>query len=213
MHWMAGLRDPEWNRWLALQDPTLFALPGTRGFSALAWRPGDEIHPPAEDSGEGSHWLAASSHWFAARISPAPPAAGFPLRVAADKPWPEPTASAPPPVPVGDRSSLELDAALAARGLAAPLQLPSLTQSNLLSATVVEVGVDPAGGVSSAIVLRSSGLKSADEQGLELAARARFKPLAGSAAAGTASGWVWGRMVFRWHSAVPAAEASTERQP
>jgi TonB family protein len=208
--WMVYVRDSQWNRWLALQNPTLFALPGARGLSGLALPPGDEARPAVEDSGESPHWLAATSHWFDAHLSPSLPALSLPPRGAADKPVPEPTRSAPPPVPVPDRSLVELDAALAARGLVTPLAVSPLTHSNLLSATVVQVGVDPAGAVSSAVVLRSSGLKSADERSLELAARARFSP---APAGATAGGWLWGRMLFRWHSTPAAAEAPTERPP
>jgi TonB family protein len=88
--------------------------------------------------------------------------------------------------------------------LVSPLTVPSVTHSNVLGATVVRVTVDRSGQVFSAVVLKSSGLKTADQLALGLARTARFR----SARPGADRGeWAWARLVFEWRTLAPGQPA------
>jgi TonB family protein len=85
------------------------------------------------------------------------------------------------------------------------LQAPALTDvthSNILTDTVLRLTVHPEGWVWSAVLLRGSGLASADRQALDQVRRARLRPGAPGPAS-AAAGWGWGRMVVLWHTRAP----------
>jgi TonB family protein len=104
------------------------------------------------------------------------------------------------PVRVERRSRVELDSSLSARGWAEPLDVPSVTHSNLLGSTEVQVSVEPDGRVFSAVVVQGSGWRVADERALDLARHARFAPVEPSLGSRQ-----WGRIRFRWYVVEPGA--------
>jgi hypothetical protein len=186
-----------------LDDPLLLAQPHLRGFSGPAWLKFSTLEYQPSESPEQASWLelppAALGSSFihfvqTNRISPL---------IVADKPLP-PLIRYEPRFPneiIRAESSLQLQGELSGRALAAPLPLRSWVHSEMLSNSVVQVAVDPDGMTFSPVLLAESGLAEADALALRLAADARFQPLSKEARAGIkGTGFVWGRMIFRWHA-------------
>jgi len=199
---------------LALRDPTWFVLPHPQGFRGpvRAETRAPELRSPA--------WL----EWTNRLLLPAAqPGAAFnrfvesndfspPLRAPAYRPELA-LPNLPPLVIAMERSSLRLASGLAHRRLLTPPQLPSWTNSEILTDTVVQVLVDADGRPVSVTLLSSSGYQSADQYALDQAKAARFdavgRNLTGDAP-DPASQLSWGRMVFRWHTIpTPPANAPT----
>jgi TonB family protein len=196
---LPGEGGAEVERWLAVVDPTAFALPGPRSFSGAAWREGAEQPAPVAVWGEPDRWLGGSTGWVGNPLATGLVAAVV-VRPTGGHSLPTRTPVEAGRLPLESSSRVELGALLGARGLAEPLDVPSLTHSNLLGSTEVQVVVDADGSVFSAVVLQGSGWRVADEQALVLARKARFGP-----ADGSAPGRQWGRMRFRWHVVQPGA--------
>jgi hypothetical protein len=92
--------------------------------------------------------------------------------------------------------------------------VPSVTHSNALANTVVQVCVDPDGEPFSAVVLRSCGLKSVDAQALALAASAWFAPDPAGTRRTEGVGGRWGELIFQWHTTMePPPGARSPRSP
>lgn len=187
--------------WLMLNDPTLFALPNINGFSA-AW-----IRPPPlrfhqQEWTEAPRWLQlpvgelgaifnqfmATNHFAAFQFELKPPP-GFtvPLVPLAPK--------------FAETSTLRIEGDLARRPLLAPMKLPSWPYADVIAPTKVQVLVNAAGEVVSAVLLPpadSGEIRNpdADRRALELARAARFAP---------ASDLTIGRLIFDWCTVAPPA--------
>ncbi len=104
--------------------------------------------------------------------------------------------------PLVGGSTLRLEGGLEKfQPLAVP-SLPSWPHTDILRPTVVQLVVGRFGNVESAILLSSSGLAAADQEGLNLARRLRFEVKTDPS---RSQPWVWGRVVFRWSTAEPVA--------
>ena len=194
---------------LGVSDPSLFATPGARSLGSVAWR--RTGHPVGASVGwnEAPLWLEVSTNWF--RELPAfDRESGAELRAVDARPLPEVSEVEVAPVPMAARSEMELDAALAARGLRESAIVPSINHTNLLDNPVrLEITVDADGLVFSAIVFSSSGWRPADDRALKLVKGLRFKPLEGAGSRPSSAERQWGQVRVRWHSvnggAPPAA--------
>jgi hypothetical protein len=195
--------------WLALQDPTLFALPNERSFAGQAW-----MEPPPAPSvpltwTEPPRWLPVPTEQLGLDLAPPAPALkegpGLnPLQLA-----PAPAAGAPEPVAaLTGSSTFRLRDGLAGRRLRTPLLLPTQPAAELLSPTVVQLVVDADGFPVSAIVLRGSGSATADGFALERARLLRFEPLRADPAQSPLAQLSWGEVVFLWQT-VPVAATNT----
>jgi TonB family protein len=127
-----------------------------------------------------------------------------------------PTLPAVVPLAVlADQSTMQLEDGLAQRRLVAPLQLKSFTNTDILAASVVRVGVDAGGRPVSVTLLSSSGSTEADPYALEQARAARFEPVSRNPAEAVLKPTAqlsWGRMIFRWHTVpMPPASAPAAR--
>jgi hypothetical protein len=125
----------------------------------------------------------------------------------ADKPAPRLSEVNPPPIPLPTKSSVRIEGDLTRRELLAPVEVPSIPHTNLLTNTVIQLAVDSSGFALFPVMLSSSGSKGADQQALDLAKGLRFKPV-GTANAGPPQrprSLTWGRLVFEWHT-LPAAD-------
>ena len=217
--------DNRSGEWLALEDPTLFALPHRQGFSGEAWlripsldfRP-DDWSEPARFMPLPEPELGAGFRNFV-QTNPAPP---FPSLVMIEPELMTPEYLPMPPVSTPSRLRIEGD--LAKWRLLSRPSLPSWTctdrltnnavlllvdaQGNayldLLNPSVVQLIVDAQGRTVSAVLLPpGSGFKGADQRALELARTARF-----AAAAQTLPGpaknppadLTIGTMVFDWQT-------------
>lgn len=160
-------------------DPTLFALPSAGGFSGEAWL----NFAPAELA--STNWSAPPS-WLPLPVDNL--ATDF-LAVAATNRIPvDPLLDdlhlATPfelRIPAGllqAESELALDRNLARRGLVWAAALPTATNTDLLSNTVLEVTVNGSGFVESVTLLAACGLQAMDTLALAIAHRLQFQPLA-----------------------------------
>jgi TonB family protein len=180
----------------ALADPTLFALPSSRGFAGAGRTRGiEQAYQPREWT-EPLHWLTNSAAFTApATIAAAPAGSGA---VGLEKPGPRVSDAIPTPLPLPEKSLVRFEGPAARRGLRSVPDVPVIVHSNLLADTAVRVGVQGDGLVFSAAIARSSGLRSADEQALAIARNAHFEPVPAAGGSDGASTLSWGELVFRW---------------
>jgi TonB family protein len=211
-----GLASPASAEWMALTDPTLFALPHQRGFSGLAWLrvPAAEFHPFIWS--DPSRWLEAAAET---------PGASFRRIMAANRVTPMPGIAQPEPdlrlsrlprpeVSPG-KSTLQLGGELAGRRLLTPCELPSFTCADLLTNSIVHLVVDADGRSVSSVLLSRSGKQEADDAALEQARAMRFEPLTNpgqDALADPLPGSRWGEAIFTWHT-LPVPPTNAPPQP
>lgn len=202
------------SEWLALNSPTMFALPHALGFSGRAWLavPTHDYRPA--EAANVPQWLALApgtlgesfrefmrtnqSGRVAVAIRPAPALA-------------TPSVAATPATARASR--VQLSAALARRGLRSQWQLPAWTNTGPLQPSEVRVVVDAFGHPLSAVLLNSSGLPAADQHALELVRRAVFGPdeaAMRSPADGLDAGLTSGRLEFYWLTLPPEGEGGTD---
>ena len=195
----ATVEFPAWS------DPTLFALANRHGFSGAAWlnvppletHPVDWTEPPAWLPLQARHLSHAFDHLVKTNA-----AAPFLFEV---KPEPHLLASQPflPLTVRPAQSTLQIEGDLARRPLVVPLALPVQTNSDMLTASVVQAIVNPEGYTLSAKLLSGSGLKQADRQALELTRSARFQSLLESGperSPAVAAPLSLGKLIFNWHT-------------
>jgi len=194
------------NELLALNDPTLFALPHRRSFAGAAWLKSPEVKLPLFRWTEPPRLLplpiAALGAVFtqfiqtntftplAFETKPAPEAS---LPVALDIDAPAPT-----------NSTLRVVGELAKRGLLNPPELQPYAAADLLTNTVVEVWINAGGQVFSATLLTSSASKDADQRALEIARTARFEPVRSLSTTLT-----FGTLIFEWRTEPLPADAKS----
>jgi hypothetical protein len=204
---------------LALNNPVQFALPNRHGFSGGAWL---EIPPLVFDSPEWTEpprplalaldKLGSALHEHAQTdptISLEPPSA------------PEPQLEPIAPLPdLPAESMLTIEGELSARPLVSSFKLESIPAPEILSNSVVQVGVNRDGSVFSAVLAdgpkESKEGKLADATALNYARAARFQPLMrtdlGAPDASDAS-LQWGRLVFHWRTVPAPATNATVANP
>ena len=202
---------------LALHNPTLFALPQLKGFSAAAWRQDSQIEFPPFRWTEPPRWLALPVGQLGDTLRRFVQTNTF-ARVEFE-PLPPPELALPEArLEMGPiaRSVLRLKGDLAERRLLNPVELSNWPGADLLTNSVVQVLVDAAGNVVSHKLLRAdSGSKDrdqqeADQRALELARAARFRPLppSGNTAANPLGRLSRGALIFEWHTVpLPATNA------
>jgi len=208
---LSGYRSREM---LALEDPTLFALPHPEGFSGNAWINFDWRPPtsPEADEQETKPWLklpvARLGRAFEefTRTNPPP---SFATMAELEPTLTVPRTGLTPPV--SGPSRLQLGGGLAGRPLLSQPPLPAWTNTDLLTNTVVQLVVDGSGQVLSAVLLPpGSGYEPANQFALNLGKNARFEPLPGNAggSASQPSSLAVGTLVFEWQTIlVPATNS------
>jgi len=197
------LVSPEASEFLALLDPTLFALPHQQGFSGKAW-----LHPfsqklPSFDLSQSPELLPLPAWQFGQSfkqfMETNQASALQPLAVAESE-LILPELAAQPVLPTA--SSLRLEGGLSKRRLAKPVPLKAWPHENLLTNTVVHLFVYPNGQTLSPTVLPpGSGLKEADQYALKQARAAMFEsitPRAPQTPSNTPL--ASGEMIFQWHT-------------
>jgi len=204
------------SEWLALTDPTLFALPHDRVFSGQAWlKTAPPPSPPFEWT-EAPRWLGLPVQLLGA---------SFAQLVANDSSlkWqlaeiPEPHALLPEVsrAPLLTGSTLRLEGGLSHRRLLSQPYLPSWppralnpTDTEMLANTVLQVLVDAGGRPVSLTLLGASGHVPADELAMSLATVFQFEPLPSTDPLspgqnpGALPGLSWGQVVFEWQTSGP----------
>ena len=195
------------DEWMGLQDPTLFALPHPHDFAAATVAEWPLIAPAPLRWTTPPHWLALSSTNVGQSL-------GQFLKTNQNLAWelnfkPEPQFSQPEVSYVGplpQNSSYRLRGELAHRSLLSPLVLSNWPSADVIAPSKVQVLVDPAGKVISAVLLPADyGFESAnrddaaDQAAVNLARGARFTP---------ARELTVGQIIFNWHG-VPLTVGET----
>jgi TonB family protein len=186
----------EWlTLWLALNDPTLFALPHQKDFASALWLPMHALPPPSFRWTESPRWLPLSTNVLGLAFNQFMQTNRFTNDVYQLKP---PVKLSAPGLPIesvfAQNSAPQIQDDLTQRRLLAPVDLPSWPYADVLAPSVVQAVVDEAGNVISTVLLSPSGYDAADQRALELARAARFAP---------ASRLTVGRMIFNWRTAPP----------
>ena len=187
------------SEWLALNDPTLFALPHQKDFASAIWLPAHVLEPPPFRWTEPPRWLQLSAAELGLAFNQFMQTnrfAGLELQ------WKPPVKLSTPALPVESAlkqtSTLQIQDDLAQRRLLDPMILPSWPYANVIAPSKVQVLVNEAGNVVSAVLLppdngftAADQYDQADQRALELARAARFAP---------SSRLTVGRMIFNWQT-------------
>lgn len=190
---------------IALNDPTLFALPHQRDFASAVWLKMPDVPPPSFRYKESLQPL------------PLPPVRSlgatfgqfmetnlFASRALDFKPSPRLSTPTLPLEPLlAQNSTLRVEGELAQRLLPTQISLTNWPYADVIAPTRVQVTVDEAGNVFSCVLLPSdnsleaaSHYANADQRALEIARALRFKP-----SPHLTVGW----MIFNWHTVPPTA--------
>lgn len=180
---------------LALNDPTLFALPHQRDFAADVWLKTTDVKPPSFRWTEPPRWLPLSGDGLGAafvrlmqtNFFASPPLDFKPVLILS-------TPTSPVEPMLAQNSTMQVEGELAQRQLAAPISLTNWPFADVLSPCVVQVLVDAAGNVVSTVILTPSGYDAADQRALAIARTLRFQP---------AASLTMGRITFNWHTVPP----------
>ncbi len=182
---------------LALNDPTLFALPHQRDFAAAVWLQMPDVKPPPFRYTEPPRWLPLSADRLGAtfdRLMQTNIFASYPLDFKPALALSTPVLPYEPLLP--QHSTMAIQGELAQRQLPASISLTNWPYADVLAPCVVQVLVNAAGNVVSAVLLKSSDYKDADDKALTLARTLRFKP---------STALTLGRIIFNWHTVPPTA--------
>jgi hypothetical protein len=205
---------------LALDDPTLLALPHLTGYSGPAWIrvPPFTNRPP--DWSEEPRTLPLGLDQL--KALPARPPRGNPLAPSPVLPEVEPALalSEPPPLALTpDQSRLRIEGDLAQCRLLTTFDLPSWPYPEVLGTNCVELVVNGEGRPIAWTLLSKSGDPKADEFALAQARAARFEVPGGAGQPGAPAiaallRAVRGCLLFAWHTApLPPTNAPPGPKP
>jgi hypothetical protein len=192
---------------LALNDPTLFALPQQRDFASAAWLKIHDVKQPSFRWTESPRPLplAADNLGMAfSRFMQTNFLASAPLDF---KPPVElSTPALPVEIPPAQNSTMQIDGELASRQLPAQISLTNWPYADVIAPSKVQVLVDAAGNVVSTVLLPPDNgftagdyYAAADQRALEIARALRFAPSSRPA---------FGRIIFNWQTVPPANETN-----
>ncbi len=201
---------------IAIQNPTLFALPQPESFSGLALaRQNSDLHGMLNRSFEWS----STNAWLT--LTRAQLDSSFDLLMQQHRPafrhglalgTPELTLPLTEPLPGGPQTSqLRLTGTLEHRALLARPALPGFAATDLLSNTVVRLAVSPEGLPISSVLSAKSGSIEADSFAMNLARTLRFAPKHPGALPSKEpqpGETDWGTVVFEWAS-LPITSTNT----
>jgi hypothetical protein len=194
---------------LALDDPTLFILPHLQGFAGPAWLQPPRLQFHRQEWTEQPRWLPLSAESLGATFQQFMLTNFFASHPLDFKPEVKLSAQ-PPPVEsaLPQNSTMQIEGELAQRQLLDEINLPSLQYNDVIAPSAVQVLVDAAGDVVSAVLLPSensmeaaSHYDAADQRALELAHSLHFAP---------SSRITFGKLIFNWHT-VPLATTTNEQ--
>ena len=188
---------------LALNNPTLFALPQQRDFSAASGLKTNGVKSPSFRWTEPPRWLPLSETGLGAAVGEFLQTNLFAKLPLDFKPSPELSAPGLPLEPaLAQNSTMQIEGGLAQRALPFEMSLTNWPYADVLAPCVVQVLVNPAGNVISAVVLPpEDGLAAgghydaADQRALELARTLSFRPALQPTV---------GKIIFNWHTVPPA---------
>jgi hypothetical protein len=197
---------------LALNDPTLFALPHSGDFVTAMWSQAPVVRRPSFRWTEAPRWLPLSADGLMTvfdRFMQTNLVTSLPLQL---KP---PVKLSTPSQPIGPAlaqvSTMRVEGDLTQRRLLTLISLPSWPYADVIAPSRVQLLVDEAGNVVSAVLLPSnnnlealSHYDAADQRALEFARAARFAP---------APLLTIGQLIFTWHTVPLPATNSPVASP
>jgi hypothetical protein len=192
---------------LALNDPALFALPNPKDFASAVWLKMPDVTQPSFRWTESPQWLPLSAKNLGATFSRFMQTNFFKAYQLNFKPQPELSEPVLPVEPaLAQNSTLQVEGALVQRQLLNEINLPSLPYNDVIAPSKVQVLVDGAGNVVSAVLLPSennlealSHYDAADQRAIEIAGTMRFEP---------APRLTFGKLIFNWRT-VPLATTNS----
>jgi hypothetical protein len=197
---------------LALNDPTLFALPHERDFASAVWLKMPDAKQPPFRWTEPPRWLPLSDKNLGAAFQQFMQTnyfAGYQLDFRPPLQLSEPIL--PVETALAQNSTLQIEGKLAQRKLLATPDLPSLPYDDVIAPSIVQALVDAAGNVVSAVLLppensleAASHYDVADQRALEIARSLRFDP---------AAQLTFGKIIFNWHTVPSAATNAPAATP
>jgi len=193
--------------WLALNDPTLFAVPHPRDVTSVLRVPTSAVQPPSFRWTEPPGWLSLSGEALGSVFNEFMETnhfAGLELQLKPPLTFSTPVLPIEPVLP--QASTLQMADGLSQRQLLTPTNLPSWPYADVIAPSRVQVLVNAAGEVVSTTLLppdnrleAASRYDAADQRALDLARTARFAP---------APRLTLGRLIFHWHTVpLPATNA------
>jgi len=187
---------------LALNDPTLFALPHQRDFASAVWLKLPAVKSPSFRWTEPPRWLPLSADDLGAtfgRLMQTNRFATYRLDFRPALALSTPVLPVEPMLP--QDSTMQIGGELARRQLPAEITLTNWPVAAVIAPSVVQVLVDAAGNVISTVLLPpGSGFTAtdqyndADQRALVIARTLRFTPSPGPTI---------GRIIFNWHTVPP----------
>jgi hypothetical protein len=210
---LAGKSSGEW---LGLNNSTLFALPSSEGFAGTALTP-VQIEFRRQEWTEPPRWLQLSADELGAAFDEFMQTNRFVKFELQLKTPPQLTAPVLPAQPAfAPNSTLQIKGEIAGRPLLRPIKLQSWPDAEVIAPSIVQVLVDAAGNVVSAVLLPPENFlevapvsdPAADQHALELARAARFAPASPTAAsveANPAAHLAVGKLIFNWQTVPPSA--------
>jgi hypothetical protein len=191
---------------IALNDPTLFALPHANDFASAVWLKTPVVPPPSFRWTESPRWLALNAQNLGAVFNQFMDTNRFAEFQLDFKPTPEFGAPNVQPEPAfADKSTFRFEGELARRPLLTATDLPSWPYADVIAPSRVRVLVNAAGDVVSAVMLPAADVEEAaahypdaDRRALEIARAARFAP---------ASQLTVGLIIFNWRTVPPVPNA------
>jgi hypothetical protein len=193
------------SEWLLLNDPTMFALPHLEGFAGPVLRDQQLGQFHRQEWTEPPRWLQLPVGDLGAVFNEFMQTNFFAAYHFELTPPPRFTAPAVPLEPqFAEMSTLQIKGGLVRRPLLTPMDLPAWPYADVIAPSRVQVLVNAAGEVVSAVLLPSENSgevrdADADQRALDLARAARFAP---------ASGLTLGNLIFGWRTvASPATNA------
>ena len=219
------LADGRSAEWLALQDPTLFALPHLQGFAGEDWLKIPTLSFRPADWSEPARYLPLTVPQLGSlfrHFIETNPAPDFPTIVMREPRLTVPESAPDRALPAGSR--LQIIGELAGRRLlSAPVllawtntDLPDLRE-DFLTNSVVELCVDARGRPFSAALLPpGSGSTNVEQHALQLAKAMRFQPIKSSSPTATgdsSAGLTFGRLIFEWRTVLAPSTNSPAVSP
>lgn len=193
------------SEWLLLNDPTLFALPNSQGFAGPAWLVAPHVQFHRQEWTEPPRWLQLPAGQLGALFNRFMETNRFATFEFELKPPPQFTVPLVPLEPkFAQASTMRIEGDIARRPLLTSMKLPSWPYTDVIAPSRVQVLVNAAGEVVSAVLLPSNNSSEArkpdaDQRALDLARAARFAP---------GPDLTLGELVFHWRTVVtPATNA------
>jgi hypothetical protein len=191
------LADPA-DELIALGDPTLFARPNAHDFATAFWQRPQVVRPP-----EAPRFLRPAPEHFGADFRAFLRTNQPPEQPLNFKPEPrliEPVIAFDDAMP--QVTTMQIAGELARRRQLNPIELPTLAVNDVIAPSRVQVQVDPAGNIASAVLLptdegseAAAPDAAAAQRALQLTRHLRFAP---------APRLMFGEIIFTWHT-VPVA--------